>query len=63
MDDPFNFQEFGWTKSSGSDTNADLFADEVESNLYFSVDEEIHFARHGPVIEPDHEEVTIQRDF
>ena len=22
MDDPFNFHEFGWTESSGSDTNA-----------------------------------------
>ena len=44
-------------------TSVDLFADEVESNLHSSDDEEIPFARHGLVIEPDHEEVTIQQDF
>ena len=63
MDDPFNFWEFGWTESSGSDTNADLFVDEVKFDLYSSDDEEIPFAWHGPVIEPNHKEVTIQRDF
>ena len=63
MDDLFNFWEFGWTESSGSDTNANLFTDEVDSDLCSSDDEEIPFARHGLVIEPNHKEVTIQQDF
>ena len=40
-----------------------MVTDEVESDLYSSDDEDIPFARHGPVIEPNHKEVTIQRDF
>ena len=35
----------------------------MESDLHSSDDEEIPFAWHGLVIEPDHEEVTIQQDF
>lgn len=59
MDNPFNFRDFGWTESSGSDSRADLFADEVESDFHPGDGEEIPFARHGPVVEPDHDEVSI----
>ena len=50
-------------KSSGSDTSVDLFADEVDSDFHSSDDEEFHFSYHGPVVELDHEEVSIQQDF
>ena len=41
----------------------DLFADEVESELQTSDEEELPFARHGPVLEADLEELSNQRDF
>ena len=63
MDDPFNFWDFGWMKSSRSDSSVDLFTDEVESDFHSSDVEEIPFACHGPVVELDHEEVSIQQDF
>lgn len=50
MDDPFNFRDFGWTEINGSNSSADLFADEVESDFHFGDDEEIPLARHGPVV-------------
>lgn len=40
-----------------------MFADEVESNYRSSDEDEVPFARHGPVLEPDPEEITIQRYF
>ena len=63
MDDPFNPREIGWTESSESSFSNDLFADEVELELQTSNEEELPFARHGPILEADPEELSNQRDF
>ena len=63
MDDPFDPREFGWTECSESGFSNDLFADEVESKLQTSDEEELPFARHGPVLEANLEELSNQRDF
>lgn len=54
---------FGWTDSSSSDISSDLFVEELESDLLPSEEEEVPFARHGPVVEPDLEVLATQRDF
>lgn len=59
----FTAREYGWTESSEFGVIAKLFADEVESGYRSSDEDENPFARHGPVLEPDPEEITIQRDF
>lgn len=59
----FTAREYGWTESSESGVIAKLFADEVESDYRSSDEDENPFARHGPVLVPDPEEITIQRDF
>ena len=63
MDDPFDPREFGWTECSESNFSNDLFAHEVESELQTSDEKELPFARHGPVLEADPEELSNQRDF
>ncbi|XP_075653219.1 uncharacterized protein LOC142623662 [Castanea sativa] len=49
--------------SSDSDFNIDLFSEKQESDLLSSEDNETPFARHGPLVDPDHEEIAIQRNF
>lgn len=63
MDDPVNVRDYGWTESSDSDISGERFADEVESVGQSSEDGEVPFARHGPIIEADTEEISVQRDF
>ena len=53
-------REYGWTDSSDSDFSADLFAEEQESDLISSEGDEVPFARHGPLVHPDLEEIAIQ---
>ena len=40
-----------------------LFVEELESDLLPSDKDEVPFARHGPVVEPDLEDLVVQRDF
>ena len=40
-----------------------MFAKELESDLLPSDEDEVPFARHGPVVEPDLEDLMVQRDF
>ena len=56
-------REFGWIDSSDSDTSGELFEEELGSNLFSTNEDKTPFARHGPVVMPDPEDVTIQRDF
>lgn len=63
MDDHIVPREIGWTDSCSSDISSDLFAEEMEQDILPSEEEEVPFARHGPVIEPDLEDLSAQRDF
>lgn len=63
METNIEAREYGWTDSSDSNVSEDLFAKELESHLLSSEDDEVLFARHGPVVEPDLEDVALQRDF
>lgn len=63
MDNHIEAREYGWTDNSDSDISDDLFEEELKSDLISTDKDEIPFARHGPVVVPDPEEVTIQRDF
>ena len=63
MDTHIEAKEYGWTDSSDSDINDDLLEEELGSDLLSSNEDEIPFARHGPIVVPDLEEVSIQRDF
>lgn len=56
-------REYGWTDSSDSDFSDDLYAEEQQSDLLSSKDDEVPFARHGPLVHPDPEEVAIQSNF
>ena len=60
---PLTQESFGWIECSESDFSNDLFADEVESELQTSDEKELPFARHGPVLKADPEELSNQRDF
>lgn len=51
------------TDSSDSDFSDDLYAEEQQSDLLSSEDDEVPFASHGPLVHPDPEEVAIQRNF
>lgn len=63
MDDYFTTREYGWTKSSKSKVNLELFADEIEIDPQSSEREEVPFARHGLVLEVDPKEISMQLDF
>ena len=63
MDDQFTAREYGWIESSGSEVSSDPFADKTESDFQSNEGDEIPFARHGPIIEANPEEVNMQRDF
>ena len=63
MDDPILSREFGWTESSESDVSDDPLADEVDSDFQSSEEDEVPFARHGPLLEADTEELSMQREF
>lgn len=63
MVDPVNVREYGWTQSSDSDVSAELFAKEVESEYRSNEEDEVPFARHGPIVEANLEELANQREF
>ena len=63
MDTYIEAREYGWTDSSDSDISDDLLEEELGSDLFSSNEDEIPFARHGPIVVPDPEEVSIQREF
>ena len=46
--------------SRNLDFSVDLFSEEQESDLLSSEDDEIPFARHGPIVDLDQEEIAIQ---
>ena len=56
-------REIGWTDSGNSEVSSDLFAEEMEPDILPSEEEEVPFARHGLVIEPDLEDVGAKRTF
>lgn len=47
MDSNIDSIEVGWTDSSEFDISSNLFAEELESDLLPSDEDEIPFARHG----------------
>ena len=63
MADPVNVREYGWVESSDSDVTAKLFANEVELDYWSSEEDEVPFARHGPIVEANLEELANQREF
>ena len=63
MDDHIVPREVSWTDSSSSDISSDLSVEELEFDLLPSEEDEVPFARHGPVVEPDFEDLATQRDF
>ena len=63
MDDPILSREFGWTESSESDVSDDPFANEVDFDFQSSEEDKVPFARHGPLLEADIEELCMQREF
>ena len=63
MDDPILSREFGWTESSESDVSDDPFADEVDFDFQSSEEDKVPFAKHGPLLEVDTEELCMQREF
>ena len=63
MGDPFAARNFGWSESSGSEVSSGLFIEESDSDSLVSEDDEAPFARHGPVLDADHENVDMQCEF
>ena len=63
MRDPFAARNFGWSKSSGSEVSSSPFIEESKSDSLGSEDDEAPFARHGPVLKADYENVDMQRGF
>nr|POE60197.1 hypothetical protein CFP56_25397 [Quercus suber] len=62
MDHNIEVREYGWTDSSDTNYCRDMTTEEMESDLLSSEDE-IPFARHGPIIRPDQQDVAAQREF
>ena len=63
MDDNIVSREYGWTDSNDIDYSFDLAVEEMESNMISSDEEETPFARHGPYIRLDADDVVVQRAF
>ena len=63
MNDFFNTKEYGWIENSDSDINSDPLADDSDTNSRTSVEFEVPFARHGPIIKVDPSNLSSQRDF
>ena len=63
MGDPFTARNFGWSESSGLEVSSGRFVEESDSDSLDSEDNEAPFARHGHVLEADHENVDMQRGF
>ena len=63
MDDNIAPRESGWTDSVDSNIISDLFIEELELDLLLNEEEEVPFARNWLVVEPNLEDLVIQRDF
>lgn len=63
MDTNINAREYGWTDSSDSNFSIDLFEDELDSDRIPSDEDEVPFARHGPLVIPEAEDIASQREF
>ena len=63
MDDNIVSREYGWTDSNDIDYSVDLATEEMESDLILSDEEETPFARHGPHIRLDANDVVVQKAF
>ena len=63
MDNNINVREYGWTDSSDSNFSIDLFEEEMEPDLLSSDEDEVPFARHGPLVILDAKDVASQREF
>ena len=63
MDDNIAPREIGWNDSVDSNIISDLFIEELELDLLLSEEEEVLFARNWLVVEPNLEDLVIQRDF
>ena len=62
MDINIEAREYGCIDSSDTNYSKDMSAEEMEPDL-LSSDDEIPFARHGPIIRPNQDDVVAQRDF
>ena len=56
-------REFGWSESSGFDMSVGPFTEDSDVSSQTSDEFESPFARHGPVLEADSENLNMQRDF
>ena len=63
MGDQIPAREYAWTESSGSDISVGPFTEESDDSSQFNDGYETPFARHGPVIEADTENLNMQREF
>ena len=63
MGDQFPAREFGRSESSGFDISVGPFSEDSDDSSQTSDDFESPFARHGPVLEADTENLNMQRDF
>ena len=62
MGDHFPAREYGWTESSGSDISVGPFTEASDASSQTSDENETPFARHGPVLEADMDNLNMQRD-
>lgn len=59
MANSFDTREYGWTQSSDSEESIGLIDDELDSKYRSSDDEKVPFTRHGPVINPNPEDIEV----
>ena len=62
MGDHFPAREYGWTESSGSNISVGPFTEASDASFQTSDENETPFARHGPVLEADMDNLNMQRD-
>ena len=58
--DHFPAREFGWIESNGSEISVGLFVEESDASSQASEGSETPFARHGPVLKVDAENLHTQ---
>lgn len=51
------------TDSSDSNFSDDKFEEELEPDLLSNEEDEVPFARHRPIVEPNFKEISIHRGF
>lgn len=63
MDDFFNAREYRWIESNDSKINIDPLAEDSESVSGSNGDNEVPFARHGPLIKADPSDLSSHKEF